>query len=194
MPPLPVIADVYRVVLKSQATSVLGGQTAVNVMHFKAPGKTPTDVFNAFDTNVTLNMWQMQSPAWRVFEMDVQALDGTDPQHTFSPANVTKWNGATTGEIVPQTCSLIKLTTGVRGKSYQGRIYLPWASEGAQNAGQFTASLVTTCTNAWVQFANNMATAGVALGVASYRLAVWEQALAVKCENAVATQRRRLVR
>lgn len=193
MAPLPVIADVNRVVL-GWTCSGLTSQNAVNVLHFSAPGKTPAEIFTAFDTNVTAAMWGPVSNTARVQSVDITPLDGSSATLGFVPANVAKWTGLTTGDPIPNSCGLVKLETALRGRSYRGRIYLPDISESATAVGAFTSTLVTNTTNAWVTFANAMATAGIALGVASYKLSTWHQVLNLALEETMATQRRRLQR
>jgi hypothetical protein len=189
MPPLPVIADVFRVTLTWAAG---GSRPAQNVMHFEAPGKDEGDVWTALNAHVTAGMWNWASSSVGVSTVDIEPLDGTSAATTHLTGLPAKWSGAGSGDVIPQVAGLIKLTSGLRGRSKRGRIYIPFVAEGQQAFGVLLdAAAVST---AWGTFANAMATDGVALGIASYKLSSWVQATTVTAETTAATQRRRLLR
>lgn len=185
--PLPTIADVFRVTLNWHVGT--RPRPAHNVMHFSAPGKNESDVFTIIDTNVHVAMFDWVSAAAVVDSVDIIKLDGSSGSHTHTTGSPAKWNGGGTGEIIPQVAGIIKLQTGLRGPSKRGRIFLPWVGEGEQSNGQLLD--VSTVIGAWTTFANDCATAGAALGVASYKNADWNQAINLVGETTTATQRRR---
>lgn len=187
---LPIIPDCFRVAFKWSNPGGAAGR-AVNVLHFSAPGKTTAQVDAAIDANVTANMWRSGVTTTRVEELDITPLDGTSATVPFPKAAVAKWIPVGGADFAPQTCYLIKLTTALRGPANRGRIFLPYLAESEQAAGYISLVAQPLITTAWVNFANAMAAAGVALGVASYKNSLWHQAINVGCETAIATQRRR---
>jgi hypothetical protein len=191
MAPLPVIADVFRV---SFEWFNAGQNGAANVMHFSAPGKTPDDIDTLLNSTVAPNMWAAVSADARVSQVRITPLDGTSPTRTYITPVSTEWEGHATGAIIPAVAGIVKLTTDLRGRSFRGRLFLPWLGEGAVNAGFIDDTPLGLMVAAWGSFANAMETGGVALGVASYKLASWHQATLVGVERACATQRRRQTR
>jgi hypothetical protein len=188
MAPLPVIADVNRV---SFEWFNAGQNGAANVMHFSAPGKTPLQIYTLLASTVAPHMWEAVSADGRISEVRITPLDGTSPTQTFVTPVSTEWEGQSSGAIVPAVACVVKLATAIRGRSYRGRLFLPWLGEGSINAGFVDTTPLALMVSAWGSFANAMETGGVALGVASYKLATWHQAINVGVEHACATQRRR---
>lgn len=190
MPPLPVIADVFRVTLDWNTP---GGIPCHNVLHFEAPSKTSAQVFTALNANVTHGMWSTVATFAAVFNVDVLPLDGTSP--TTSNAIVgapAKWAGNGGADWTSRApAAIIKLGTGARGPSRRGRIFLPFTTEQDISQGVIDPAIVGAVTTQWVTFLNAMATAGVALGVASYVHDSWHQVLEVALHNTLGTLRRR---
>jgi hypothetical protein len=190
--PLPVIADVFRV---TWDWSTFGGAlNAVNVMHFSAPGKTAAQVLDALDAHQVGGLFDPVSGDANVHTISAQPLDGASGITARPPATPAHWIGGVGVSPVPQVAAIIKLGTGLSGRSNHGRIFLPYVDEGGMLDGIITPAFVTSATGAWVTFLNAMAAAGVALGVASYKHSNWHQVLAVVMESHVGTQRRRNVR
>lgn len=190
MPPLPTIADVFRVTLDWAAG---GGATAHNVMHFSAPSKTAQDVFDTLDANVTASMWDSVYTSASVTGVDVLPLDGSSSTSHFAVTPAAKWTGNGGGDYSSRApAAIIKLATGLRGPSNRGRVFLPFTSEQDTSGGLLSDSLVTAITGGWVAFANAMEVDGVALGVASYVGAgVWHQAINIVCHKSLGTLGRR---
>jgi hypothetical protein len=190
--PLPVIADVFRTTLNWTNVSV--GTPAANVLHFKtsSSGKSEQEVFDCLDAHVVQAMWDWAAVGSHVATVDIIKLDGASGTHTFTTGNPAKWSGGGTGEPLPQVAGLLKLQTGLRGRSKRGRIYIPFVGEGETLHGDMAdADLVGP---AWTTFANAIAsdaTTPTALGVASYKNADWNQATSIVAEIRSATQRRR---
>lgn len=191
--PLPVIADAYRVAF--DWTNSVTTDTATNVMHFHAPGKTSTDVYTALDTNVTTAMWCCVSDLASIAEVSITPLDGSGITVNAFTGSPGRWvGGGGSGDFTPAVCSLVKLLTAQRGRSYRGRVFLPWVAENDTANGTLTGSAVTAGTAAWATWLAAMAGAGVFPGVASYTLASVEPIINILVEPRVATQRRRQVR
>lgn len=188
MPPLPVIADVYRVSLNWLRGSE---RRAVNVLHFSAPGKTETDVFTAIDAHVTGTMWESVSSATIIDRVDILKLDGTSTTHGHATDLTGKWQGSGSSAIIPQGAHVVSLRSDLRGRSNRGRVYLPFVSESVQDDGKLTSAVIADVLAGWGAFANAMATDGVALGIASYKHSNWHQATNIIVGSSLKTQRRR---
>jgi hypothetical protein len=95
---------------------------------------------------------------------------------------------------VPQVAAILKQLTAKRGRSYRGRLYLPFIAEGQIGNGGINGTSRATATAAWIAFHTAMTSAGFDWVVASYLLATAEPVVAVGVEGFTATQRRRLAR
>lgn len=192
MAPLPVITNVFRTALIWQTND---GSHAVNVMHFKADSASvPSDLYTAMNAHVTATMWDSVSARGAVHTVSITPLDGTSASQDFSTGVPSKWTGSGSGEYVPALAGLVKITTAKRGREYRGRIFLPFSSEGGQDAGIFATSVVNTVTTAFSDFQTAMLSSDWSLGVASYSLGTWEKMTGITFEAAAATQRRRQTR
>lgn len=192
MAPLPVISGVFRVALTWSQTEV--PSNAVNVMHFSSPGSNPAELVAQFVAHATNNMWNCQGTHASISHIDVTPLDGssvTYPYDTGSPTNLSGLR--TTNSPQLQVANIVKMLTAKRGRSYRGRVFLPWVDEAASEDGKLpgAAPIVTA---AWVAFRTAMAGDDFHMCVASYKLATQEPVVAVACEAWVATQRRRVHR
>lgn len=164
----------------------------MNVMHVKKSSSNPAAIATILNTNVTTNMWYFQEQSSIIHEVDITPLDGTSTTYPYIPPTTAIWaGGRTTADKIPNVANLIKLVTAKRGRSYRGRVYLPWIHETSQTNGVLDAPSVANCTAAWVAFLAAMSGSGAPLGVASYLHATFEPVIAVICERDVATQRRR---
>lgn len=164
--PLPVIANVYRVTLNWVESTTL--QKAANVLHFQRSGGTAVDVFNDLNAHVTTNMWYSTSANAKVSAVDVIKLDGTSARVTFG-AGTAVWTGqATAGDFIPNQPYIIKESTGVRGRSNRGRVYLPFLVEGQAVDGSIPSGAVTALNTAWAAFLSAMITATCFPVIASY--------------------------
>lgn len=188
MAPLPEIAGVFRVALEWTG----GGTTkAVNVMHFYAPDKSPTEIFTAMDGVVTPAMWGAVSSSANVDAVKITPLATNASTEEFAPVNTTVWAGSGGEEYIPAVANLIKLSTPFRGRSFRGRLYLPFVGESQQNGGLLNQTVVTDVQGGWDDFKLSMLAFGMELVVASYKLAEATNVTTLTCERPVATQRRR---
>lgn len=191
--PLPVIADVFR--CSFEWTNSDTGLSATNVMHFANSGATPADIAADIDASVTATMWSPCDNHSHVREIDITPLDGTSVTFPFVTGSGAKYSGQQTSHsIVPQACSLIKLLTAKRGRSYRGRVYIPWTSEDGMTNGHTDPANVAILNTAWHDFWTAMSAAGSPLVIASYKLATAENVIASVCETFLATQRKRNAR
>lgn len=190
MAPLPTISDTYRVNLQWANTDT--SRQANNVIHVRASGASPLSVATAIDTCVAAQMWQFQNADSRVVQMNVTPLDGSGVTLPVIIPSAAKWTGFQTGgDMNPATCNIVKLVTGKRGRSYRGRVYLPWVTDGVQTNGILNSSALAGAQTAWVAFHTALTAAGFDWVVASYKLETADDVVGVLCESHTATQRRR---
>lgn len=188
--PLPVITDVFRVAFLWQSTDL--PKSAVNVMHFEASGKTASQVATAIDAHVTAGMWFAQNSHAAVTELDVTPLDGSGTTFTFATASAAKWKGgSSTFDVNPQVAAVVKMVTAKRGRSYRGRVFLPWVAENRVTNGAFDPTDLAAVNALWATFLTDMNTASVHPVIASYLHATSERVTGVSFEARTATQRRR---
>jgi hypothetical protein len=183
---LPIIADTWRAAIN---WFNLGGQIAENVIHILAPGKTSSQVATALDTDIDPNMFLSVQVNAEAPTVSLTKLDGASATIDFP---LTNWVGTAAGDWVPDVSALLTLETGVRGRSFRGRIYLPFTAE-----NRVTDGLWTDPTNypaqaaAWAEWMVDMSATGFDLVVASYKLAEATVIGAIVGHDAFATQRRR---
>jgi hypothetical protein len=189
MPPLPVIPNVFRVAWHWSGPS---GISAVNVMHFECPAGFPLSVIvEALDDAVLVNMFAWTASTCFVDDITVTPLDGLTASESFAPPTPAKWVGGGLGEALPAVAGIVKLQTGLRGRSHRGRVFIPFVGEGEITVG--TLIDVAAVETAWTAFTAALAsdTPSVVMGVASYKLSTFSALTAVTAELLAATQRRR---
>lgn len=189
--PLPVIDGVFRTTLNWHCGRV--PSNAANVMHFKSSSLDQDSIMAALDSHVVGDMWGQTCTDASVISVDCTPLDGSGVSAVFFTGSPTKWSGnRTTGDdIIPQQASVVKFGTAKRGRSYRGRVYLPWVAEGIQANGLLVGPWVPLAQTAWDTFLSSMAASDAHLVVASYKLATADEVIQVHYEQDTATQRRR---
>lgn len=190
MASLPVIANCYRVALNWVHSS---GQHAENVMHFRRLASTAAAVAALVDANVTANMWNQLSSGAVVTSIDVTPLDGSSATVRLATSGA-KWTGSDAGDFLVAPAALVSLRTGVRGRSYRGRVYRPFPGEVSVSNGVLSAGGVTASQTAWTTFVAAMNTASCQLVVASYLHQTTADVTTAIVENVLATIRRRQTR
>lgn len=191
--PLPVIANVKRVVLNWQDSTI--GFRAHSVFHVRTgAGVTPTQVFSVLDAHVTAGMWAGASAHAGVDIVGITPLDGVSARTDFLTGVPAKWAGSGGGDSIPQVATLVKFATGLRGPRHRGRLFIPYPGEGTVGGGTFTGAVGVS--TAWSNFNIACATDAtpVELGVASYVHADFNAALSCTAETLTGTQRRRMRR
>jgi hypothetical protein len=90
----------------------------------------------------------------------------------------------------------VKLQTGLRGRSFRGRVYRPFAAEETCSDGFLDPANVLLLQTAWENFIASLAADAYSdtLVVASYKLATKDPVVNVVAEHALGTQRRRQTR
>lgn len=194
MAPLPTIADVYRCALE-WTNSADPSASASNVIHVKKSGSNSAAVAAALEAAATPNMWRAQGTNAAVTRINITPLNGSGVTFPYTPTTPANWKGTQTSNTpLLQVANLIKLVTASRGRSFRGRVYLPWTDEQAVNAQKLDTGFASLISTAWIAFNTSLNTAGFPIQVASYTLAVSTPIAALASELEVATQRRRLVR
>ncbi len=161
-------------------------------MHFLSTTLDANGVATAIDAHVTAGMWYAQNSHAHVYELDVTPLDGSGTTAIFGTGSPAKWTGgSSTFDVNPQVCSVVKLQTAKRGRSYRGRVYLPWVAENRVTNGLLDPTDVAAANTIWATFLSDMITAGARPVVASYLHATAENVTGVLYERPTATQRRR---
>lgn len=189
MAALPIIPNVYRVAFNWSGP---GGETATNVMHFLKTSGTASDLFDEIDAQVTAAMWVSQPASCKITEVVITKLDGTSASQTFTPAAVAKWAGGSgSTSPIPQAAAIVKFVTAKRGRSYRGRVFLPFIGENAQDTGTIGSDLVAEGQTAWGAFLSALTDEAVVPVIASYLHATAEPILTHRYEPMTATQRRR---
>jgi len=188
--PYPTISNVYRVALKWQGSGVT--RPAVNVMHIRKASSSALAVWTEVDAKVTAAMWGHTAAGTSVYEVDVTPLDGTSATAQYATGSPAKWTGsAATSDVIPQVACIAKLGTATRGRSFRGRLFLPFLCEGVTFYGTIQASTITSMQAAWNTFFAALTADSYELVVASYKLSSATAVTGVVIENRTGTQRRR---
>jgi hypothetical protein len=195
MPPLPVISNTSRCALHYVAT---GGAYAVNVIHITHEAGTPS----AGDTGAAIvaawpNHMMTGIPGSVAMDyIDVTPLDGVSTTVRTPTGSAGEFVGEQAGDWLAQVASIVKLQTGLRGRSFRGRVYRPFTAEETATNGFLDSANVALLQTAWENFIASLAADAFSdtLVVASYKLATKDPVVSVNAEAALATQRRRQTR
>lgn len=165
--PLPIVANLYlaRLVWANAGAP----RHAINDLYFHddAGGHTGTDVYNAMAANVTHNMWLTCQSGSSIIQVVTTKLDGSAASETHTTGGGSTWSGDATGDTILQAATVVTLRTGFRGKSFRGRIYLPFVGDQVLSDGIFTSGTITAMQTAWETFRAAMKTAGFPIHVCS---------------------------
>jgi hypothetical protein len=184
---LPVITDTYRVALNWEHTD---GSHATNVIHVRQSSTTPSAVLTHIEAALQANQFQVVSTGGRVTNAQITPLDGSGATLDTATSGSAGWSGGSSGDYIPQVSAIIKETTALRGRSFRGRVFLPWVGEGVQASGALISPFAGNLTTAWEGFVNALLP-DMELVIASYKLASAEAVENIRCETETGTQRRR---
>jgi hypothetical protein len=191
--PLPVIANVFRVAYNWKESGT--GQAAVNVIHIldTTATATPADIASNLDAATENLMWSQQVPTASVVDLGITPLDGVHATQHFAPATPGAWVGQNGADWTPDVAIIIKLSTGLRGRSHRGRMFLPFCNKAVVVAGAISGGTAGNYTTAFQEFMSDLNTGAknLELVVASYKLATAAVVTSLICEQQVGTQRRR---
>lgn len=174
--PLPTIAGTVRAVVKGTTPQ---GIPWSNIWHWRYSGGASNPGLNEV-TNLDPIFLRMYTGTaytggtaymlnvgngWKLVEIDYLPLDGSSTGWTFPHPLTTVTGAGTPAEI----CCVLTTTTGLRGRRYRGRVYLPAPTQANLNTDGTLQSSLPTSTVA--QF-NGMLAAAAAIQwkpvVASY--------------------------
>lgn len=193
MAALPVITDVFRCALNWQES---GGQVATNVIHIKdeSGAATASTIMTALDNAAAGGMWACVVPTAQVVDVGITPLDGTTATQHFTPPTPSHWTGQNGTQFVPQVSAIVKLSTGDRGRSKRGRIFLPFIAESSIANGVLDSTQAAAMQTEWNDFQDDLGagTPSCLLVVASYKLGTATTAIEpIQVEGILGTQRRR---
>jgi hypothetical protein len=161
-------------------------------MHFTISGGAVGPLITAIDANVTAAMWGQTSVDSAIDSYTLTPLDGSSASVVHPTGSPAKFKGPqTTQPVVPQVAVINKLTTSLRGRSYNGRTFLPWPTENVVNNGNFDATTRGTMDTAWGNFITAMSGAAHDVLIASYKHSTAALVIGHQVEALLATQRRR---
>jgi len=192
--PLPIINDVYRIALNCGPNA---GISSVNVFHVASSPDSESDLADNINAcSHELVMFQGVPPSSGPTTMTITALDGLSASQTF-PVEADSMTSETSNdaEVMAEASAVVKLNTALRGKSYQGRLFLGPIAEATQENGFIVGDAVTDLPIAWQQFGANLFSADATqLVVASYKLETATPVQSISLNPGVCIQRRRLLR
>jgi hypothetical protein len=164
-----------------------------NVIHFHSPTGNEEDLGDKFDARRSLAMFKYLSNGYRMFSLDILALDGVSAGLTHVIDGDLQ--GGATGDPLPQVCAGLTFQTATRGPRGRGRIYMGPTSEAAFSDG-FASNLTDLATweGAWTTFNTGMTADGYALCVASYLHEDQNEVSNIRANRYSTTQRRRMER
>lgn len=191
MAPLPIIENVIRVAFNWRHVT---GQTAVNVMHFAGAPEDVLETRDAIRSSVSVGMWASVVDAAVIESLALTPLDGatsTTFYGTTEGEQAGGFQGRDPGESEPAVAAMVKFNTGLRGREFRGRVFLPFTNEEECANGFLSTSAVEIAQAEWNTFIETIDGEGHPLVVASYKLE--EAHIVGTCivERALGTQRRR---
>jgi hypothetical protein len=190
MPPLPILAGVTRTALNY--TFAPGG-TATNVIHIFS-ALDPVSLADLIEDSVPTTgsaMWAPMSSSARLSSLDLLPLDGTTATYTRELDTLSQYYGQGGGPAMLAVAALVRVQTATRGRSNQGRIFIPFVGESVYDNGRILSSPVDDCTNGWNEFRDNLLAGDANVVVASYKHRDAHEATSFSCRVKAATQRRR---
>lgn len=167
----------------------------MNVIHIRDETGSATDatIRAALDAAADVAMWTAQVTVAAVSDIAITPLDGVHATTHAPPATPAKWTGQNGTVYAPASALLIKIGTGLRGRTHRGRVFLPFVNQAAQLDGGMDPTIVATVGAAWLDFAEDLfaGSPSLSFGVASYKLAQFNEERSVSAEVPLGTQRRR---
>lgn len=164
-------------------------------MHFSISSDDPVTLFNAFQTASASRPWFQTTSDSVIHSVDITPLDGVGMTESFATTGTLGWVGnAVSGDVAPQVAVICKFLTNKRGRSYRGRMFMPWAAENVISNGKLVPASLTAGQTAISSWWGALTTAGAILQVASYTHGTSEPVTAVQVESLLGTQRKRQFR
>lgn len=196
--PLPVIANTLRVAIEGHLSN---GHSWANVLHFRKTGVLTyagaiaildpiLDAHLATSAGAGASWASLADNLSSVEQIRYTPLDGTTA--TVVESHVIP--GAESAHALPANVALvITLRTGVRGRSFRGRVYqAPFVEAYNDDDGGPSSVLVAAVQAQWEELLAALVGSGLTLVVASYELVVATDVASVTVDGRWDTQRRRL--
>lgn len=162
-------------------------------MHFRSSALSASEVGALLVASATESMFAPMVSTAGAATASITPLDGISATEEYG-LEVPPFVGGTTGDWVPAASVIVSLYTTKRGRSYRGRIFLPFIGEAAISDGILETPSPSTLNDAWVDFLSAMLAGGAPIVVASYKLAVATNVNATITQSFLGTQRRRQTR
>ena len=188
MTPLPTIANVFRVALNWRNS--LPGQQAENVIHVHSTLSDAAAVADVVDGAIPVNLFVTTTSIAAPATYSVTPLDGHSAT-VDSPVSNPHAAGLGSTEYIPGMAAVVSLYTGERGRSYRGRVFLPWVAENMQANGILDGTHRAQLEFAWNTFIAELIASDTPLVVASYKLATATNVTSAIVQGGAGTIRRR---
>lgn len=168
-----------------------------NVLHYRAGGVTvfdtqAEDLIEAFRAFAEAEL--LAAISNQVLIRQYRVIGVTDPTE-FAESSVLDLQGSQVGDVLPyQAAQTLIKRTGLRGRSFMGRMQLPPASESAQSDSRWTAgqlALMQAVGDSIIQVGGGVLTAVYALQVYSRTLLVGTPVTSVSVQGIVGGQQSR---
>lgn len=193
MPPLPVIADVYRVTL---AWNTNHGVSPRNVIHVRSASsdvlEIGANIIEAWTVPDPLPLFKCVDSGLSVATLEILPLDGVTASVTIGATG--QGGGGGVGETIPNGAGVVSFHTAQRGARGRGRLYAGPITEASQANGIIDGSILELMVEGWGTFITALPTqsASPELVIASYVHADAHPVTSLRVDNLMGTQRRRL--
>jgi hypothetical protein len=196
MPPLPTIANVFRIRWIFTRTD-LAHPLPTNVFHvLAASGATEADVADSLNAAWAVpTLGHMIGPLPTTLSptaMGITELNGTSAEQIEAVTVVASGSGS--GNVIPNQAAVVSFHTPQRGARGRGRIYLGPTTEDQVNDGKLDSASAAQLLDGWGDFIAALPgqSPSLELVVASYVHADQHAVTSHRVDSIVGTQRRRL--
>lgn len=132
--PLPVIADVWRVVL---LWNQIEGIRPVNVLHVESATGTATEIVEGMFTHVQTDQFSPMPIGFVCDAMEITKLDGVSAAVVVPAPEGHTITGNQTANAVAGEAVIISFKTGLRGPAHRGRMFMGPVAENVVSGGTF---------------------------------------------------------
>lgn len=192
MPPLPTIANTFRVTLD---WTTQHGIRPVNVFHVHSASSDVlaigADIQNAMVVPSPLALFKCMQSDFTIPSFSILPLDGSTATVTIAASG--QGGGGGSGQLVPAAAGVVSFHTAQRGARGRGRMYVGPCTETVISDGALDTTVQTQMLSAWGDFLTALPTGteGVTMVVASYVHADQHAITNIRVDTLIGTQRRR---
>lgn len=202
MPQLPPADGVTRAVFNYTSNGI----ATANVLHFMQPpgpdAPDPTDLASRLAIYWAANMSQLTHSSTALQNVICTDLSTSGPPASLSTQGLPS-TGLQTGDGMPNNVTLcLSLKTGLRGRSYRGRIYVPGISESNSAGNAVPSAYRDALVSAWsglILYTGPVGTPDIQMVVLSYFNAgairatpVATPVVSISADTTIDTMRRRM--